>query len=309
MGPPRRDARRPRSDPGRSWPRGCPDRDGRRATTSPAPRTSGRGPRPRGPESRVGDRVGLEEAEGVAALDPVELRLACAEPRGLLDASRPDGEADQPLEGLDVSGGQCDELGEGPTLPLGVAVAGGEPGPEGEDLGRRDAVGRQVAKGSKDRGDVLRGHRQDQPGPPDCGVARPPPPAVFQPPGGLVVAAGPHEQVGLAQPDPVVIRRRSRRRLQRCALILQGEWVHRVEPPVLLEGPDPVGVDVPALLDQAAGFFIAPLELVEADQRLAGLDPVGPAGPQRRRQELLGHGESVALERRAGPHEGGMRPE
>ena len=150
-------------------------------------------------------------------------------------------ELGQPLHGLEPAGRALQQLLQRLPLPLGVAGPCGEPGAEGEDLLRRNAVRRQVLEGApaSATSPVAWPSPADSSIPPGRAAA---PQAGVEPALGLVEMARPDRQVGPTEPDPVVVRRVLRRLLQGGPDLLDRFGVDRVQGRQLPEQAESVGV-------------------------------------------------------------------
>ena len=132
----------------------------------------------------------------------------------------------QPVEGGAVARVGSDEPLEGLALRLGIAAPRGEPGSQAVDLRRGRPVGRQVLE----RLPGLRGatgrHRPLQPRPPDRHILGAAAKAGVEPSRRLVEGTLADRQVGLPQPDPIIVRGLPLDALQEGANRLGGRRPH-----------------------------------------------------------------------------------
>jgi hypothetical protein len=98
---------------------------------------------------------------------------------------------------------------------------------------------------------------------------------------------GSYRQVGQSQPDPVIIRCGGKGGFQSGLSFLPSDRSGAVQPRQLLERSNSVGIMRPAVTHKLAGLVEPPLELVEVEQSLAGLDRVRTLVVESRRHQLF----------------------
>ena len=196
--------------------------------------------------------VAIGQGHAIRVAGPIELRLAAAErgdlvgPAGLTASSR------QPRQGPGLARNLLQPPLQRRLLGVRVAQPSRQPGAERQHRLGLQGLGRQVPHRLDRLIEPVRRHRPLQPGLPDRRVLGAALQASLQPRIGLGEPGRAGRQVGLAQPDAVVLGRRATRLLQPGPQRIDGIRPRIVDQEMLLKDLGLVPRSAHSVLDSAA---------------------------------------------------------
>ena len=255
--------------------------------------------------------VVLQEV-AVAVQDPIDLSLAASEFARLVVPTGPDGLLGQPLQGGRVPRFELDQTLQGAPLRILVASTVGVPGPQVGDAARRYGVGRDMGQCHAGLPERARRLGPAQARPPDGRVVRSPAEAQIKTTSRLGEISGADREIGLRQPNPVVIRSERFHSVQRGLDPVDGkrEEIHRQVRAEYLEriaGICPIRPihDLPVGFKDRGEFVVPPLFPEHLGQQAAGTDGLGPRDCEGAQEDVFRRGVPAPAHLELGEHQGG----